>query len=480
MSSILGGIAGNLASGNIGRAVVSMYLDTAGYNAQLEKTRATTVAATQQAGSATSKFGAISTAAYATAAVAAISFAKEAIASASEHEQVMAALTAQVGSNTQAFEQQATALQHVSGFQDEAILGADTILARFKLTEEQIRATIPTVLDYARATGKTAPDAAQTIGKALLGNTRALKAVGIQYTSTGDAAKDYANIQNLLNQKLSGQAAAYAQTFAGKLEILAADFDDLKEAVGGQLIDDLTVLADDFIILQQLADKLAASVPGGATAFNSLTEAVNPFNDAVSTASDIITWVGKQFGVTVDHTDLLTDRLGLTTNGLTLMSDAAYEAAGASHDLTKAQQDLVDAVANAGDGILSLTTTVKDTFNISQREMDKGFSNMLRAAVRFKHDMALLENLDLGLSPSKETAFEQFMVSQGPGYIDRFVNSSQQKQDKWVAQWERSVGAINKANAGINPITITVDTSQVDYAKAKVDRLREELSRVGI
>src|SRR4051812_12860022 len=137
MSGILGGIAGNLGGGSIGRAVVSLALDTTGYNAQLEKTAAETEAATTQAGASTSKFSGVATAAYAIAGVAALDFAKSAVASAVEHEQVLAALTAQVGSNTQAFEDQATALQNVSGYQDEAILGADTILSRFKLTQQQ-------------------------------------------------------------------------------------------------------------------------------------------------------------------------------------------------------------------------------------------------------------------------------------------------------------------------------------------------------
>lgn len=46
MSSILGGIAGNLAGGNIGRATVALALDTTGYNAQLEQAKAQTAAGT--------------------------------------------------------------------------------------------------------------------------------------------------------------------------------------------------------------------------------------------------------------------------------------------------------------------------------------------------------------------------------------------------------------------------------------------------
>lgn len=480
MSGILGGIAGNLAGGNIGRAVVSLVLDTTGYNSQLEKTKAETIGTTEQMGTATSGFGAISTAAYATAAVGALEFAKSAVAAASEHQQAIAALTAQVGENTKAFEDQATALQNVSGFQDEAILGADTILARFKLTQQQIQDTIPTVLDYARATGKTAPDAAQTIGKALLGNTRALKAIGIAYTSTGDAATDFANIQELINQKVGGQAAAYAQTYAGKLEILSARFDDFKEAVGGALLEDLSNLADDLIIVADGIDKLNVSVPKVGGSFNILKGIMAPFTLTLDYTHAVLGKVGDALGITADSTEGLTQAQQGLVDATTGMTEVEYQAAAAATHLTAAQKDLRDAVRQAGDGILSLTTTVKDTFDISTKEMNKGFSQMLASAIRFKKDMRILENLDIGLGASQTARFEQFLVSQGPGYVDRFVNASKQKQDKWVAQWEQSVASINQATAGIKPVSIRVNSSELDHALAQSQRLQQQLNRVGL
>ena len=139
-------------------------------------------------------------------------------------------------------------------------MGADTILSRFKLTQEQVQSAIPTVLDFARATGKDVPDAAKSVGKALLGNTRALKEVGISYKVTGNAAQDYTNILKLLNDKVGGQAAAYAQTFAGKLDILKARFDDVKEVVGGVLITDLVHLIDTFNEVNDVATQLGQTI----------------------------------------------------------------------------------------------------------------------------------------------------------------------------------------------------------------------------
>lgn len=178
----------------------------------------------------------------ATAAI--VKFGADAVASAREHEEAVAQLRVAVDGATEGLENQATALQNLTGFQDEEIIKAQTVLARFKLTDQQLQQLIPTVLDYARATGKDATSAAEAVGKALLGNTRALKAVGISYTSTGDTAQDFTNIIGLLDEKVGGAAEAFATTYSGKIEILAAKFDDLKEAVGQRLLGPLTEVVE--------------------------------------------------------------------------------------------------------------------------------------------------------------------------------------------------------------------------------------------
>lgn len=156
-----------------------------------------------------------------------------------------------IGETTAAFQKQATALQNLTGFQDEEVLAADTVLARFKLTGDQIRETIPLVLDYARASGKDVPSAAVAVGKALLGNTRALKELGISYTSTGDASKDLANIQDLLAQKVGGAAEAFGKTAQGQVAIFGAKLDDVQETIGRALIP----------VVNQLVSALSALLP---------------------------------------------------------------------------------------------------------------------------------------------------------------------------------------------------------------------------
>jgi hypothetical protein len=128
-------------------------------------------------------------------------------------------------------------------FDDDSFASAEAILAQFKLTGTQLKDITPLVADYAVKTGKDLPDAATTIGKAFLGNTKALKELGISYKSTGNQATDVKNITKLLRDQVGGFAEKQGKSAAGQAAILGNQFGELKESVGSKLLPVLMVLA---------------------------------------------------------------------------------------------------------------------------------------------------------------------------------------------------------------------------------------------
>lgn len=132
-------------------------------------------------------------------------------------------------------------------FDDDAFASGQAILAQFKLTGTQVAALTPLLADYAAKTGKDLPTAAETLGKAFLGNTRALKELGINYKSTGDQAKDIANITALLRTQVGGFAEQQGKTAAGQAAILSNRFGEVKETVGEKLLPVLLVLGDTLL-----------------------------------------------------------------------------------------------------------------------------------------------------------------------------------------------------------------------------------------
>ena len=135
-------------------------------------------------------------------------------------------------------------IQRKTKFDDDDLAAMQSRLAAFDLTGQQIKTLTPIVADYAQVSGKDLESSAVSVGKAMMGNTRALKELGIEYKMTGDKAKDAANIQALIEEKTKGAAEAFGQTTQGKLDIFNNQVGDLKEAIGEGLVPALTGLVE--------------------------------------------------------------------------------------------------------------------------------------------------------------------------------------------------------------------------------------------
>ena len=140
------------------------------------------------------------------------------------------------------FDQLNAALMNTTGADDDLLASAEATLARFQLTGTEIQALIPLVNDYAVATGTDLVASSETIGKALMGNARALKALGINFKTTGDSSQDLALIMQLLEEKVGGAGEAFGKTTAGQLAIAQANFENLQEEIGAALVPALEAL----------------------------------------------------------------------------------------------------------------------------------------------------------------------------------------------------------------------------------------------
>jgi hypothetical protein len=170
--------------------------------------------------------------------------------------------------NQAALQKLNSALQLKTKYDDDNIASGQAVLAQFKLTGSQITRVTPLLLDYADKTGKDIPAAAKDVGKALLGNAKALKNIGISYKSTGNTTTDFTNITALMQQKIGGFAENEGKTAAGQLAILKNQFGELEETVGSKLLPALSgglkVLNDLTVGIGQNADVIIPLVGGVA------------------------------------------------------------------------------------------------------------------------------------------------------------------------------------------------------------------------
>jgi hypothetical protein len=159
-----------------------------------------------------------------------------------------------VGYNVQALMEYNKELSTKIAYDDDEINAAQANLALFKLTGDEIKNITPLVADLARRKGIDLASAATSVGKAMQGQARGLKDLGINFKATGNTAEDYATITALLNKQVGGTAAAFAQgNPLGQLENAKIAFGNMQESVGQALLPAMTALTN---VLTPLANTL--------------------------------------------------------------------------------------------------------------------------------------------------------------------------------------------------------------------------------
>ena len=124
-------------------------------------------------------------------------------------------------------------------------------------------------LDISQATGKSLDTVANGLGKAYDGNTAALGKLGIGLSAAELKAMTFTEVQTKLSDLFGGAAAANADTFAGRLQILKVTFDEAKESVGAKLLP----------IIQKLVEFVINEV---VPALGKFAQFFKPITDAIS------------------------------------------------------------------------------------------------------------------------------------------------------------------------------------------------------
>ena len=105
---------------------------------------------------------------------------KEAVSLAGIQEQAEKRLAVALGGTSQALLKQASELQQVTTFGDEAIIGVQASLAAFIKNEDQIKLATEATLDMAVAMGMDLKGAGDLVAKTLGSSTNAMSRYGIQ------------------------------------------------------------------------------------------------------------------------------------------------------------------------------------------------------------------------------------------------------------------------------------------------------------
>ena len=203
---------------------------------------------------------------------------KNAIELAGVQEQAEKKLSTALGYTSEALLTQASALQQVTTYGDEAIISAQALIAAFVDDEEQIKAATAATLDLAAAKGMDLNAAADLVSKTLGSSTNAMSRYGIEVEGAVGSTERLESLTSSIADKFGGQAAAAADTMAGAMQQAANATGDAAEAVGRLLSPAVKGVSD-------LVKVSAESITGFADALNDAIGSMNNFDKAFETVS---------------------------------------------------------------------------------------------------------------------------------------------------------------------------------------------------
>ena len=100
-------------------------------------------------------------------------------------------------------------------------------------------------LDISAATGKSLEEVSAALAKGYSGQTTAITRLGVGIDKATLASGDMNKILDVLSGKFKGQAANAAETYQGKLNALAVASANVKEIIGKDIVDSLSLLGKD-------------------------------------------------------------------------------------------------------------------------------------------------------------------------------------------------------------------------------------------
>ena len=139
--------------------------------------------------------------------------------------------------NGKALRDQAAAIMKVTGADDDAIVAGQSLLVQFGRSSEEIQKLTPLAVDLSAKMGVDLDTAFRAIGKSSDGSSGALKKMGVDVTDLGGGATATDNTVAALAATVGSFAEEQGKTFAGSLEIAKAKFGELKESIGGGVLE---------------------------------------------------------------------------------------------------------------------------------------------------------------------------------------------------------------------------------------------------
>ena len=276
---------------------------------------------------------------------------------------------------------QAKDLQTTTLYGDEATIEAQSMLAMFGLTEEQILMLIPAIQDFASGMGLDLVGATSLVSKSVATSTDALKryfATGLEPTMS--VQEKAITLTRTLNQQFEGQAATAAKVGAGALIQLKNQLGDISEEIGGTLMPHVVVFATKIKNLAHKFDDLTTSQKKNIVKWGGILAAIGPVVTILGmmtiAASALLPVLGKiGLFLAANPFVLLAVAIGVTITKMILLNKEAKKYSDEMGAVKEAQFQANQEIADATIEVELLTEKIKSE-NTSLAEKEQALKDL--------------------------------------------------------------------------------------------------------
>jgi len=336
--------------------------------------------------------------------------------------------------------------QLATGVADDELRPALAGLVRFTGDAAKAQELLTLSIDASKATGKDLVAVSTAIGKAYDGNFTALKKLGVPLDENIIKTKDFKAAQEALTAQFGGAAAANANTYAGRLQILKIRFDEMVEGIGYRVLPALGQLLDYVDKLIKIMDDRGL---GGV--ISELGGKLRRFVDPFQALEDAILR-------NVDQTDGLIDRFKQTGVNIVNLGSGFLNFGGKVLGLNFNLGKLKTGLDKTNEGLaLAYANTRAWSDTILQLDADQKRANYQKAVDIEQQRLANLEiskstaSTDKAAKAAKRAAAETAKHAEAVRTLkESYDNAVQTVKDKFAPALMRANEQLTKATEDYN------------------------------
>lgn len=310
---------------------------------------------------------------------------------------------------------QASALQQVTAFGDEAIISAQALLAAFVKDEDQLKKATVATLDLAAAKGMDLASAADLVGKTLGSSTNSLSRYGIEVEGTVGSSERLNTLTGNIANTFGGQAKAQTETLTGSIQQMKNAMGDTSEAIGNLLAPTVISIAG---FLKEAAENASDFIRG-------LTE--TPLETTIRELEEL----GIQTELLLKLQNIqLGKQLKALESDLKAINKSNFDSISIGEKLTQIEEDIAIAITEKA--------KIQSEFEKSRKpfiEEQIKFANKTKKdnMDRLKEQGKLNEAKEFGLQADRDIRKLQLeLQTEGGAYYDQLISNLNDEQEALI------------------------------------------------